>query len=204
MTFSLKSHITPGISLVILLLLFKSKQSIYHLKMCQYCWFQLFLSAGASSNLVNLTFDSDSYETHIGSEFTLTCNAENMGRIDVVWMIYLIQNSNIVKAIYSDKKYIGAAATKYMVKIAEHENNTLTTSLTIYNVTKEDLLYAYKCECNIYKRCSNTNRAKANTTIKQIPFAAKYFANLSGASYNDSSTLHNQYQFTCVNAKLCH
>lgn len=122
-----------------------------------------------------------------------------MGRIDVVWMIYLIENSNIVKAIYSDKKYIGAAATKYMVKIAEHENNTLTTSLTIYNVTKEDLLYAYKCECNIYKRCSNTNRAKANTTIKQIPFAAKYFANLSGTSYNDSSTLCNQYHVKMPN-----
>jgi hypothetical protein len=109
-----------------------------------------------------------------------------MRKIDVVWMIYLIENSNVVKAIYSDKKYIGASASKYLVQIGEHENNSLTTSLTIYNVAKEDLVYAYKCECNIYKRCSNTNRAKANTTIKQIPHPSKYFANLSAEMYNDS------------------
>ena len=97
-----------------------------------------------------------------------------MRRVDVVWLIYSIENSQIVKAIYSDKKYIGNAASKYQIQIAEEtENDTLITSLTIFDVQPIDLKFAYKCECNIYKRCSNTNRAKANVTIKEIPLVVR-------------------------------
>lgn len=127
------------------------------------------------SNTVKLRFASNEYATHVGAKnFTLVCKAEYMRRIDVVWLIYSLQNANKVKAIYSDRKYIGNSAGKYLVRIAEGANETLTTSLTIFNVKAKDFTYAYKCECNIYKRCSNTNRAKANMTIREISAIRNY------------------------------
>ncbi len=124
-----------------------------------------------SADLVTLKFSPASYSAHIGAKnFTLICHGVHMRRVDVVWLIFSIHNSQIVRAIYSDKKYIGNAASKYHVNIAEdYDNDTLTTSLTIFDLQPDDLRYAYKCECNIYKRCSNTNRAKANVTIKEMP-----------------------------------
>ena len=163
----------------------------------------LILIANTHAKLVSLSFKSDLYETHVGSQnFTLTCTAQNMRRVDVVWMKYLLDNSRVVKAIYSDRKYIGHADDKYLVRIAEHSNDSLTTSLTIFNVRKEDLRYAYKCECNIYKRCSNTNRAKANATIREVPFVNKLIAqNISGTNnfsgnYMKFFELHFFFQYS--------
>ena len=120
--------------------------------------------------MVNLTFASDSYSAHIGSKnITITCLADHMSRVDVVWLRYKIDDPRLVRPIFSDRKYIGKASAKYLVNIFELKNDTLKTSMTIYDINKEDFMYAYKCECNIYKRCSNTNRARANTTLIEIP-----------------------------------
>ncbi len=139
-----------------------------------------------TADLVTLKFSPATYSTHIGAKnFTLFCHGAHMRRVDVVWLIYSIQNPQIVRAIYSDKKYIGNSTSKYHVNIAEdYETDTLTTSLTILDVQPDDFKFAYKCECNIYKRCSNTNRAKANVTIKEMQFLK--YDNQSFSSFNVS------------------
>lgn len=120
--------------------------------------------------MVNLTFASSSYGAQIGSKnITITCLGEHMSRVDVVWLRYKIDNPRLVRPIFSDRKYIGKASAKYHVNIFELKNDTIRTSMTIFDIEKDDFLHAYKCECNIYKRCSNTNRARANTTLVEIP-----------------------------------
>jgi hypothetical protein len=111
--------------------------------------------------LVNLTFETDKYESFIGApSVTITCRGYNLKSVDIVWLTYLTTNFNSEKAIYSDNKYLGNSANKYFINITQLPNDTLASSLTVFNVQQQDFNLAYRCECNIYKRCSNTNHAR--------------------------------------------
>jgi hypothetical protein len=74
------------------------------------------------------------------------------------------------KVIYSDSIYLGDSSKKYLVESlqaidAQTGLTTLTSHLNIMNIDEQDMSNGYECVCNIYKRCINTNHAKANATL---------------------------------------
>lgn len=126
---------------------------------------------GELSQLVNLTFEADTYIAYIGDSVKLTCQGSNLSPADVVWIVYLISDPLHQRVVYSESTYIGNSSRKYSIEselISESTQPSTRTSLTIYDVQDLDVLYGYQCVCNIYKRCSNTNHAKANSTLIAI------------------------------------
>ena len=145
---------------------------------------------------MNLKFDSDRYETYIGSPFLkLTCIGENLNLTDIVWIKYLISNPMTQRVIFSDNDYMlyehnnndesqqravqsyfqhkGSSETthkslKYFVESTPNFNGSINVSLILFNIQESDIFYGYECVCNIYKRCSSSNHAKANTTLIAI------------------------------------
>ena len=119
---------------------------------------------------MNLTFDSPYYHSYIGSpSLKLTCLGSNLGISDIVWIKYLLSNPEDKKVIYTDGNYIDEElAKKYSVDTQPEKHNNLVSTLTLFNIQETDILNGYECVCNIYKRCTNSNQAKANTSIIKI------------------------------------
>ena len=119
---------------------------------------------------MNLTFDSLYYHSYVGSpSLKLTCLGSNLGTSDIVWMKYSLSNPEDKKVIYSDGNYIDEElAKKYSVDSRPDKHNSLVSTLTLFNIQETDILNGYECVCNIYKRCTNSNQAKANTSIIKI------------------------------------
>ncbi len=57
---------------------------------------------------------------------------------------------------------------KYYVESSHGFNRTLNVSLVLFNIQEADIFYGYECVCNIYKRCSTSNHAKANASLVAI------------------------------------
>lgn len=102
---------------------------------------------------------------YIGQSLKMTCIGINISPPDIVWIVYTVANPFDQRVIYSDSNYIGNSSRKYSIESEIISESLIGTSLTIYDVQESDELYGYQCVCNIYKRCSNTNHAKANATI---------------------------------------
>lgn len=105
------------------------------------------------------------YKTMVGSSITLTCTANYLRPIDIIWTMYPIYAPKSRTVIYSDNQYQGAFSTRYRVDINEISFANLTTSLTIRDVLLSDSMYAYECECNVYRTCSNGAVVKANAIL---------------------------------------
>jgi len=103
----------------------------------------------------------------------ITCVGTNMNPSDIVWIIYSLDKPSSQKVIYSDSIYLGDSSKKYLVESLQAIDagtglTTLTSHLNIMNVDEKDLSNGYECVCNIYKRCINTNHAKANATLSLL------------------------------------
>ena len=66
---------------------------------------------------------------------------------------------------------------KYYVESSHGHNRTLNVSLVLFNIEESDVYYGYECVCNIYKRCSTSNHAKANATLIAIKITTSEFKN---------------------------
>ncbi|RNA22161.1 hypothetical protein BpHYR1_014929, partial [Brachionus plicatilis] len=119
-------------------------------------------------NYVNLTFEANLYEAIIGESIKMTCKGQNLSPADIVWIVYSIKSPFEQRVIFSDNIYIGNSSRKYSIETELISDDFLTTSLNIHNVDKNDELFGYQCVCNIYKRCSTTNHAKANASIVAV------------------------------------
>lgn len=117
---------------------------------------------------VNLTFEADSYVAIIGESIKMTCKGYNLSPADIVWIVYSIKNPFEQRVIFSDNIYIGNSSRKYSIETELISEQQLATSLSIHNVVESDEIFGYQCVCNIYKRCSTTNHAKANASIVAI------------------------------------
>ncbi len=103
----------------------------------------------------------------------ITCVGTNMSPSDIVWIIYSLDKPSSQKVIYSDSIYLGDSSKKYLVESlqaidAKTGLTTLTSHLNIMNIDEQDMANGYECVCNIYKRCINTNHAKANATLSLL------------------------------------
>lgn len=98
----------------------------------------------------------------------MTCIGENLGPGDIVWIVYAIKNPLEQRVIFSDNSYLGNSSRKFSIETELLDDKKLAASLTIYNIDENDELNGYQCVCNIYKKCSNTNHAKANASIITI------------------------------------
>lgn len=115
---------------------------------------------------VTLAFDTNaSYVGYVGHSTKLTCIGNYLSVGDVVWIVKSLENPLNQRVIYSDNSYIGSSSRKYSVDSSILADNSILSSLTILNLNELDSLYSYECVCNIYKRCSNTNHAKADATL---------------------------------------
>lgn len=118
---------------------------------------------------MNLTFESDRYEAYLGSAgVKITCLGTNMTPADIVWIVYMLNNPTTQQVIFSDNNYIGNSSRKYSIESKQLSDTVLSSSLTIFNIQPSDILKGYECVCNIYKKCSNTNHAFANTSLVQV------------------------------------
>lgn len=80
-------------------------------------------------------------------------------------LIFSKKKSKTQNYFIKDNQYQGAFAARYRVDVDELSFANLTTSLTIKNVLLSDSMYAYECECNIYRTCSNGAIAKASAVL---------------------------------------
>ena len=72
---------------------------------------------------------------------------------------------------------------KYYVESSHGYNRTLNASLVIFNIQEADTFYGYECVCNIYKRCSTSNHAKANASLIAIKITT---SNLKNANFDQN------------------
>lgn len=140
-----------------------------------------------------LSMNKSEYRTHVGSSLSITCTANYLRPVDIIWTMYPVYAPKLRTVIYSvsriirmimiiyflflflktsrcclpqkDNQYQGAFAARYRVDIDEISFANLTTSLTIKNVLLSDSMYAYECECNVYRTCSNGAVAKASAVL---------------------------------------
>lgn len=83
-------------------------------------------------------------------------------------------NRNVV---FSDNNYIGNSSLKYFVECSTAESGdatatsssssgevVTTSSLTVRDVTEQDMMAVYECVCNIYKKCVN-QAVSSNATL---------------------------------------
>ena len=85
--------------------------------------------------------------------------------IDLVWTMYPIDRPLIKTVIYSDNQYQGDYSTRFKVNINQISFANLTSNLEIISLNKNDSLFSYQCECNVYRACSNGQIAKSNTFL---------------------------------------
>lgn len=114
---------------------------------------------------MNLSFESNIYSGYKGDSIKLTCYGTYLHISDLVWIVSSISNPLDQRVIYSDNSYIGSSSRKYSIDTSLLTDNSLSSTLTILNVNEFDALNSYECVCNIYKRCSNANHAKAKANI---------------------------------------
>lgn len=137
--------------------------------------------------------NTSEYKSYVGSSLTITCTANYLRPIDIIWSMYPVYAPKQRTIIYSvchlirlfstdqlsrrflfqDNQYQGAFASRYRVDIDEISFANLTTSLTIKSVLLSDSMYSYECECNVYRTCSNGAVAKASAILIALTTSKK-------------------------------
>lgn len=105
----------------------------------------------------------------MGTSLKITCIANYLRPIDIIWSMYHIGSPSTRTVIYSDLQYQGGFSSRFKVSINEISFTNLTSSIEIFSVQSSDSLFKYECECNVYRTCSNGNTARASAGLIAIP-----------------------------------
>lgn len=120
-------------------------------------------------------FEQSNLSALVGSSVRLTCNANFLRPIDVIWSIYPKSGPLSRTVIFSDLQYQGGFSSRYKVSINEISFTNLTSTFEILSVQPTDALFNYECECNVYRTCSNGNTAKASASLIALTTSINIF-----------------------------